>query len=187
LRWPLCSSEKLSELTRDGERAEALLRESLEAHATARVASRLGDLREQAGDLKQAEALYRRAMELAPAAAEAASIANSLGLVLEEQGRITEAEPWFARAASLYEKLYGRNHPDFATVLVNLAGALRARGDLNTATGMLQNARNILLSTVGSEHPNAQAACRALNEVLVQAGRSAQRGCSLSELNTPIQ
>jgi tetratricopeptide (TPR) repeat protein len=178
---------ELAEISGDRARTQQLLRASLEAHATFEVAARLADLRESDGDLKDAEALYQRAMELAGTPARTAAAANNLGLVLEGQGRRGEAEAMFARAAALYEKVYGRNHPEFATALMNLAGTVRARGELTTAIGMLRNAVSILQSTVGAAHAHTQAACRGLNDALVESGAPVQRGCNLSDPKTPIQ
>jgi tetratricopeptide (TPR) repeat protein len=161
---------KLGELAGEGEQAERLLRESLASHATALAASRLAELRERAEDLEAAEKLYRQALDLATTPQEQAAAANSLALVLEARGKPGEAEPFFARAAAAYEKVLGRHHPEFATVLANLAGSVRARGDVDTAAGMLRNAWAVLLQTLGPAHPHTQAACASLADVLNEAG-----------------
>jgi tetratricopeptide (TPR) repeat protein len=165
---------KLGELAGQSERAQDLLRESLEAHATLRAASALADLRERAGRLDEAEKLRRKALELAATSEETAAAANNLALVIEAQGRTSEAEPLFARAAALYEKSLGRNHPEFATVLLNLAGTVRARVDIHTAAGMARNAWAVLEATLGSAHPHTRAACNSVREMLAQAGNEAE-------------
>jgi len=72
------------------ERALAQNPRLVEAHSTIAVA--YGQL----GDLEQAESHYRRATELAPSSG---APANAYAAFLCQQGRWTEAEPFFRRAA----------------------------------------------------------------------------------------
>ena len=72
-------------------------------------------------------------------------MAQSLGNLAaryKAQGRYKEAEPFFRRALTIYEKKLRPDHPDIATTLNDMAGfyekmgkkkeaaALRARGDV---------------------------------------------------------
>jgi predicted O-linked N-acetylglucosamine transferase (SPINDLY family) len=67
------------------------------------------------GRLTQAEALYRRAIELEPQRAE---LVNNLGHVLQDLGRLEEAVNAYRQAVAL--------KPDFALAHVNLGAALGA-------------------------------------------------------------
>ncbi|CAN0418481.1 unnamed protein product [Ectocarpus sp. 12 AP-2014] len=50
-----------------------------------------------------------------------------LALVLEKQGKYTEADPIYLRAIEVAEKMLGRDHPDLATSFNNRAELLRAQ------------------------------------------------------------
>src|SRR5262249_15294497 len=65
-----------------------------------------------------AESALRKVLVVHP---EDPLLLNDLALVLEQQGRYTEAEPLFQRAVQGYESSRGSNHPDVATSLNNLA------------------------------------------------------------------
>ena len=49
---------------------------------------------------------------------------NNLALLLHRTNRLAEAEPLFRRALALSEASYGRNHPQVAIRLNNLAALL---------------------------------------------------------------
>lgn len=72
---------------------------------------------QQAGDLDQAERLYRKALSFRPAWLEAL---NNLGNVLQSRGRLVEAENCYREALAL--------EPNFAESLFNLGATLLALG-----------------------------------------------------------
>jgi protein O-mannosyl-transferase len=82
----------------------------------------LGQAYREKGDLARAEANYRKALALSPAHSPGfdAVIHNSLGMVLERQGRGAEALHEFGEAVRL--------RPDFAEARLNLGNALAASG-----------------------------------------------------------
>src|SRR5262245_66241105 len=51
---------------------------------------------------------------------------NKLGIVVQAQGKYTEAEGLFKRALAIREKALGPNHPDVAQTLNNLALVYRS-------------------------------------------------------------
>jgi tetratricopeptide (TPR) repeat protein len=77
----------------------------------------LGLVREQRGDLAEAERLFRRALATAPADPNAA---NNLANVLRRTGRVTEA-------ITLFERLTAA-HPDFRPALQNLGACYLEAG-----------------------------------------------------------
>ena len=77
-----------------------------------------------------------------PSLPDVAAGLNNLAENQRLQGRYKEAEPFFRRALTIYEKKLRPDHPDIATTLNDMAGfyekmgkkkeaaALRARGDV---------------------------------------------------------
>jgi tetratricopeptide (TPR) repeat protein len=177
----------------DTERALRLFQQALAAEPSAIAAARTGDILEARGQGSEAEEHYRIALTLSTGPAEEAGIANSLGLLLENQSRAADAEAMFARAATLFEKAYGQRHPEFATALTNLANTINARGEVETAAGLFARAIRIFADTVGAQHAHAQAACEALlrmrgQEATQSAVRPLCAGTSLpASGKTPIQ
>src|SRR3990172_4395110 len=76
----------------------------------------------RAGRLPEAEAGYRRVLELKPDWADAH---NNLGVTLWDQGRQAEAEASYRRALEI--------EPDYVEAHYNLANAMRDQGRLSEA------------------------------------------------------
>ena len=87
----------------------------------------MGQALREKGQLAEAEANYRQALELAPSHSPGyeAVIHNSLGMVLEREGKSGDARQHFAEAARL--------SPAFAEARVNLANALASDGEFDEA------------------------------------------------------
>jgi tetratricopeptide (TPR) repeat protein len=113
------------------------------------------------GRLDEAEALYRRAVELdekaGPSNAEGlATSLNNLALVHRAQGRLEEAERVNVRSLNLLEDALGPNHPNVARSLNNLAAVYRAQGKSDQARPLLERAVAIAESTLGPKHATTQ-------------------------------
>ena len=93
--------------------AEILIRKALAVREEAFVLGKLGFLLRETKRLPEAEATYRRAIELKP---DFADVHNSLGNLLKETKRLPEAEAAYRRALEL--------KPDFALAHNNLANLL---------------------------------------------------------------
>jgi tetratricopeptide (TPR) repeat protein len=91
--------------------------------------SRKGAKAAQAGDIDACEKLYRRGfaiMERTFGNVEAtAAYTVTLGGLLQSQGRLEEAVPFYERTLAILEKALGPEHPDVATSLENSATLLR--------------------------------------------------------------
>lgn len=74
---------------------------------------------------------------------------NQLGSVTYLQGDSGAAERYFSRALPLQEKVLGRNHPEVATSLNNLARLMLERRDYRAALPLLQRAVDIQLAQRG--------------------------------------
>ncbi|WP_438035765.1 tetratricopeptide repeat protein [Sorangium sp. So ce204] len=75
-------------------------------------------------------------------------------MALYGQRRFDSAIPLAERALTILEKALGRDHPDVATVLNNLAELYRAKGDYATAEPLYQRALTIREKALGREHPD---------------------------------
>ena len=53
---------------------------------------------------------------------------NNLGSLLQDQGKLAEAEPFFRRALEGRERTLGRDHPDTLASVNNLGSLLKAQG-----------------------------------------------------------
>ncbi|MBS0260577.1 MAG: CHAT domain-containing protein, partial [Planctomycetes bacterium] len=102
-----------------------------------------GQILSRLGDLEQAAACFRQAVELAagPAGLDAyirkpqASLA--LAVVLRDQGKFADATPLFERALQEQTQLSGEAHPSVVNILVQAASNRFAAGDLRGAEQLL--------------------------------------------------
>lgn len=135
---------------------------------------RLAALLEARGDSEGAGSAYRQALDAARRAspAEAGVAANDLGLFVENQGEMREAEGLYRQALAFLEKAHGPRHPEAGTTLNNLAGAVGAQGRLAEAELLLRRAVAMLESTAGSRHRRTAAARENLGELLAATGRA---------------
>jgi hypothetical protein len=53
-------------------------------------------------------------------------------------------------------RVLGDEHPDTLTSMNNLAGTLKAQGDMTGSRGLREQALNISRRVLGEEHPNTQ-------------------------------
>jgi predicted O-linked N-acetylglucosamine transferase (SPINDLY family) len=113
----------------DGGTAAELLHRSLETATDAAVLSDLGVMLRTVGRLTEAEAAYRRALELDPCLAAAL---GNLGNVLLDQHRADEAEPVLTKAL--------RHAPDQPWLLRSLALSKMSRGAADQAEAALRRA-----------------------------------------------
>jgi len=151
-------------LMREGkfDEAERILEGAVEAWPL-QVESRLalGDLFRQVGRAGEAESSYLRALALDPAGAEAHARLGALYLETPGGRRSAEAAVFLARAIEL--------RPDWNDLLLSLARARRASGDLD---GALRSVRSCL---AGSPAQADRAEALAIEEAISNAPRPAAR------------
>lgn len=94
----------------------------------------------------------------ADAMAQAATIANSLGVVLRNRGALPEAEDSYQLALQLRRQLFGNDHPSVATTLTNLATLRMVSGNTSSALQLIRQAIAIRERTQGADHPDTVAA-----------------------------
>ncbi|GJM21741.1 MAG: protein kinase [Planctomycetota bacterium] len=107
--------------------------------------------------LDEAEASYRRALEISRAAVQGPSSTtsinlNNLGALLAARGRLEESLTYLQEALAMLRALNGSEHPSVAGALGNLGDAHRARGDLVAATEAYAESFQILRAVHGDDH-----------------------------------
>lgn len=149
--------------------AEALLRRAVDAarsdHGsdhplTSTMLNNLGHVLMDLDELDEAEAVLREALSLRRARFEApqpdlAVSVNNLASLLLRTNDLPEAVELFTESLDMRRALYGDRHPAVAIGLMNLAST-RARLDPSyrqPAAADFGEARDILLATVGPDHP----------------------------------
>ncbi|CAN0442982.1 unnamed protein product, partial [Scytosiphon promiscuus] len=73
---------------------------------------------------------------------------------LTPQGNYTDAEPLYARAIKIWEKVHGLEHPLVATGLNNRALLLKTQGKDDDADPLYVRAIAIRETVLGPEHPD---------------------------------
>ena len=114
----------------------------------------LGQVRTSQQLYVQAEALYRRGLEVAADDPFETSVINAnLGWNLDRQGRYAEAEPLLRQAVIDIRAHEGRETRNTGFTLGNLAGDLQAQGRQAEALPLLRKSYESLARTIGPEHP----------------------------------
>jgi tetratricopeptide (TPR) repeat protein len=81
-----------------------------------------------------------------------------------------EALPLSTRAVAIAERSYGPDHPQTAAIKSAHASTLSALGRYGDAIAMLENARDIYLTTFGPDHPQVGLKLRDLARAWINAG-----------------
>jgi tetratricopeptide (TPR) repeat protein len=138
----------------------------------------MADLLVNLGRVGEAEAISRRALALAeqPAATpiyedKLATSLNWLAIVLIRQDHPAEAEGLLLRALQLREKIYGRNHPDYAVTLNDLGIVATKMGQEDHAEDLLRQALQIDETIYGTYHPSVLRDTGNVAYFLINVGR----------------
>ena len=128
----------------------------------------------QHGRLKEAEALMRQALAISVRAGEEQAVALStsfLALILKEQGKDGEAEPFLRRSRAIFEKLFDA---EFARTMTSVDVVRQQFQNLNrAATAERQVAERE--RTFGPEHLEVAEALDELAFAFLAQGREAER------------
>jgi tetratricopeptide (TPR) repeat protein len=143
-----------------------------EAPETIRLMTRLGNLLCNFGNMKEAEPLLREAnASTTVGSADHAAISTSLAELLRATGRASEAEGLLRAAIAEGESSLGRDHPDVALRLNNLARVRQDLGDLAEAETLLREAIAIGEKSLGRAHPLVGDRLNNLAKLLQDEGR----------------
>ena len=89
------------------------------------------------------------------------------------RGRYAEAEPLIKRSLVIREKVLGRDHPDVARSLNNLADLYERQGRYADAQPLYQRALSIREQAVGPDHPDTATSLNNLASFYQTVGRTA--------------
>jgi tetratricopeptide (TPR) repeat protein len=155
------------------EAADARIRISPESFSDW-LGSAAGPLR-MAARYTDAAVLWRQALAVAeedfgPDDPATATSLNHLGYLLNAQGDLTGARPYYERALAIRERALGPDHPDTATSLNNLGYQLRALGNLAGARPYYERALEAWEKTLGPDHPDTATSLNNLGDLLQAQG-----------------
>ena len=90
---------------------------------------------------------------------------NDVGLVLQAEGKLDEAEGMFRRALAVLEQTSGQSGATSGTILQHLAEVAWARNDLTAAAAYYEEAAQRFSAALGDTHPRHAAALNGLARV----------------------
>ncbi|KAF4417536.1 Kinesin light chain 1 [Colletotrichum fructicola] len=117
----------------------------------------LGLLYSDQGRLKEAEAMYERALQgyekaWGPDHTSTLDSVHCLGLLYKDQGRLKEAEAMYDRALQGYEKAWGLEHTSTLLTVNNLGNLYSDQGRLKEAEAMYERALQGREKALGPDH-----------------------------------
>jgi serine/threonine-protein kinase len=148
--------------------------EGEESPPVARALRLLADVQRQRSKYPEAERSLREAIRLQqkllpPDDVEFSHTWNNLGLVLQAQGRLNEAEPLFRSAITI-----SRKYPDQATqtlvMMSNLGVLLAQRGTVDEGEALLREVLDRRRQVLGPDHPQVARSLSRLAAVLRNKG-----------------
>lgn len=95
---------------------------------------------------------------------------SNLGMIYENTGNYSSAEPLFRKAMDISRKVYGENHPDFADSLESVAVMEQKLGRPMAAEPLYKQVIEIRLRALGKNHPLYSAALNNLGELYREMG-----------------
>jgi serine/threonine protein kinase/Tfp pilus assembly protein PilF len=138
-------------------------------YAIGRTYWRLGNHKEARPQLERALALRKEFLE--PDHPETLVAQNALALVLQDEGKLAEAEVLVRECLSGQRRVRGPDHPETLAVLNNLAALLSDEGKLAEAETLYRQNFDAFLRVRGPEHPDTLTALDNLAEVLQTEGK----------------
>ena len=87
---------------------------------------------------------------------EYAAALNNLGMIYDNIGRYSDAEPLLEEALLIRRRVLGADHPDTAESLNNLAELYRVQGRYAEAAPLFKEAVEIMERVLRVEHPNTK-------------------------------
>ena len=96
---------------------------------------------------------------------------DCLGLFLHNAALYPQAEPLYRLSLKILEGSLGKDHPDVATCLNNLAGLLQATNQLAEAEPLMKAALKIYEDSLGKDHPNVASCLNNLAQLLHDTNR----------------
>ncbi|MGB4967342.1 MAG: tetratricopeptide repeat protein, partial [Candidatus Saccharimonadales bacterium] len=120
------------------------------------------------------EALAEAERKFGPTRPDVVTSLDDLASVLQDQGKLAEAEELYRRALAITEKVSGPVHADTSTSLDNLASVLQDQGKFAEAEGLHRRALAITEKVSGPVHPDTSTSLNNLALVLQDQGKLAE-------------
>jgi tetratricopeptide (TPR) repeat protein len=144
--------------------------------ATPGLLSKVGESFRQLGKYKEAEQVYRQALQLREKVLgnehpSTLGNMNNLALVLDSQEKYKEAQQIHRQALELREKVLGKEHPSTLDSIDNLAVVLGSKGKYEEAEQMNRQALQLREKVLGREHPSTLASIDNLAIILGSQGK----------------
>ncbi len=152
---------------------------TLDDALAAHLENTLGNAADSAGHYAEAERHYRAALAAnereygGTAAPMIAGVLGNLGSVLQEQGKLDDARAFLDRAVAMFEATLGPDHPEIATLLIDL-GTISLADDLDRAAALFERASRIRVAALGPDHPRMFEPTMMLGRVETQRGHRDQ-------------
>jgi tetratricopeptide (TPR) repeat protein len=99
----------------------------------------------------------------------------NLGHVLNNLGRLDEAEPLLRQSLELRSSVLGAEHPDTFGSMRALGWLLKARGQLDEADRLLRTALDGYRRSLGPDHKESRTTSSLLDALLLERGRRANK------------
>lgn len=90
---------------------------------------------------------------------------NGLGLVKTRRKKYNEADTLYNATLKIYEKQIGKTHPDYATVLYNIAYLRLYENKLIESETLFSQSLNTIISTLGNKHDKVADNLTGLGEI----------------------
>ncbi len=121
----------------------------------------------------QVEALTIRRRELGDEAADTIESIDSMGALLNAEGKLAEAESHWRTSLATARRVLGNDDPKTLIAISNLGTALRTQGKLAEAEPYHREALAGYRSMLGEDHPNTLVAIHNLGMLLAAQGKPA--------------
>ncbi|OHW93509.1 NB-ARC and TPR domain protein [Colletotrichum incanum] len=140
------------------------------------VFHKLGNLYYNQGRLKEAEAMYKRALQgkekaLGPDHTSTLDTVNNLGNLYLDQGQFKEAEAMYKQALQGYEKALGPEHTSTLDTVNNLGALYKDQGRLKEAKAMYKQALQGYKKALGPDHMSTLNTVNNLGNLYFDQGR----------------
>ncbi|KAJ4161661.1 uncharacterized protein LMH87_007687 [Akanthomyces muscarius] len=158
------------------DRCWQLLNEIASDEVSVKISATLGNLYVTQRRLKEAEAMYERALQgkekaWGPEHTSTLDTVNNLGVLYADQGRLQEAEAMYKRALQGYEKAWGPEHTSTLDTVNNLGNLFQNQGRLQEAEAMYERALQGKEKACGPEHTSTLNTVNNLGVLYMDRGR----------------
>jgi tetratricopeptide (TPR) repeat protein len=165
--------------------AEEVMRRAIEIAERNVGSSKVGEafnelalLLQQTNQLAEAEALYRRAlqvnMERGGLSSNISTLLNNLALLLSDTNRLDEAEHLLRRALAMAEEDFGTGHIETTSALSNLGSVLATAGQYQEAETLTRRSLAIVEQALGPDHAKVAVRLNNLGQTLNRTGRTTE-------------